>query len=108
MTHTDPPWHPVRLESASSSQATASRAPPSAAEPAATTREGSSQLPMPCARRTGRAPIPTAREPEPDHYDELDDTELATQARALRIGILTLPQTIPAAPCCTQVAVADV
>lgn len=35
--------------------------------------------------------IPTAREPEPDHYDEMDDAELATQARALRIGILTLP-----------------
>ena len=39
--------------------------------------------------------IPTAHEPEPDNYDEMDDAELATQARALRIGIRTLPADHP-------------
>jgi hypothetical protein len=39
--------------------------------------------------------IPAARDPEPDHYGEMDDAELATQARALRVGILALPADHP-------------
>lgn len=46
---------------------------------------------MPRASELAERQIPTARGPEPDHYDEMDDAQLATQARALRIGILTLP-----------------
>jgi hypothetical protein len=44
-------------------------------------------------RRTRQ--IPTARGAEPDHYDEMDDAELATQAQALRIGVLMLPADHP-------------
>lgn len=50
---------------------------------------------MPRASELAERQIPTARGPEPDHYDEMDDAQLATQARALRIGILTLPADHP-------------
>lgn len=95
MTHTDPPWHPVRLESA---QLLAGYQAARHLQPLDLPPRLAKDLASYLCRVQGELAerqIPTTREPEPDHYDEMDDAELATQARALRIGILTLPADHP-------------
>jgi hypothetical protein len=94
MTHKDP-WHPVRLESV---QLLAGYQAARHLQPLDLPPRLAKDLASYVCRVQGELAdrdIPTAREPEPDHYDEMDDAELATQARALRVGILTLPADHP-------------
>ena len=95
MTHTNPPWRPVRLESAqllAGYQAARHLQPLDL--PPRLAKDLASYLCLVQGELVERE-IPTAGELEPDHYDELDDAELATQARALRIGIVALPADHP-------------
>jgi hypothetical protein len=95
MTRTNPSWHPVRLESAqllAGYQAARHLQPLDLPPRLAKDLAGYLCL---VQGELAQRQIPTVREPEPDHYDEMDDAELAMQARALRIGIVTLPADHP-------------
>ena len=95
MTHEDAPWHPVRLESVqllAGYQAARHLQPLD--PPPRLAKDLASYVCLVQGELAERQ-IPAARERQPDHYDEMDDAELATQARALRIGILTLPADHP-------------
>ena len=95
MTLTDPPWHPVRLESAqllAGYQAARHLQPLDL--PPRLAKDLAGYLCLVQGELAERQ-IPTACDLELDRYDEMDDAELATQARALRIGILTLPADHP-------------
>jgi hypothetical protein len=95
MIHKDPPWRPARLESVqllAGYQAARHLQPLDL--PPRLAKDLASYLCLVQGELAERQ-IPTVNEPKPDHYDEMDDAELATQARALRIGILTLPADHP-------------
>lgn len=94
MTRRDP-WHTVRLESVqllAGDQAARHLQPLEL--PPRLAKDLASYLCLVQGELAERQ-IPTTSAPEPDTYGEMDDAELATQARALRIGILTLPADHP-------------